>query len=83
MPITSPAHYTNTNKTVRGTAHCLTPAILCSIILTQGCKNPRVQAIELWTVGPKICGSSVWNFNRVILFAPRVLTWLVDFWRTR
>ena len=33
------------------------------------------------TVVPNICGSSVWNFFRITLLAPRIVGWLLNFWK--
>ena len=38
-------------------------------------------ATQFCTVVPNICGSSVWNFLHVTILAPRILRWLLDFWK--
>jgi hypothetical protein len=53
--------------------------------LTQWCNNP--EGLMTWeakccTVAPKIGGSSVWNVPLVSILAPRILKWLVEFWKT-
>jgi hypothetical protein len=44
-------------------------------------KNQVAEATELCTVVPNIFGSSVWNLLYSILLAPRILRWLLDFWK--
>jgi len=49
----------------------------------QGCKKLVCQvtvATKFCTVAPNIFGSSVWDMLHVMLLAPRILRWLLDFW---
>jgi len=32
-------------------------------------------------VAPNICGSLVWNLLHVTLLEPKILRWLLDFWK--
>ena len=50
----------------------------------QGCTNPRHQVtkvIKLCTMEVTICASSQWNLLHVTLLVPRILRWLLDFWK--
>ena len=50
----------------------------------QGCTNPGWQvarATELRTAAPGFCVSSVWKWLHVVHLAPRILVWLLDFWK--
>jgi len=38
-------------------------------------------ASKFCLVAPDICGSSVWNLLCVALVVPRILRWLLDFWK--
>ena len=53
--------------------------------LEQGCINSGrliVMATTFCTVAPNIWGPSVWNLLHVTILAPRILRWLLDFWKT-
>jgi hypothetical protein len=39
------------------------------------------RATKFVTVAPNICGPSVWNLLHVTLLAPRILKWLLHFWK--
>ena len=50
----------------------------------QGCTNPRLQvtvANEVCTGVPQIFGFWVWNLLHVTVLAPRIVRWLLDFWK--
>ena len=50
----------------------------------QGCANPGIQvavATKFSTVAPIICGFSALNSLHVTLLAPRILRWLLEFWK--
>ena len=50
----------------------------------QGSTNSRCRsahATKFCTVAPNICGSQVWNLLLVTLQAPRLLRWLLEFWK--
>ena len=54
------------------------------VVLTQGCPNPGRQVAppeKFGTVAPNICGPAVCNLLHVTLLAPRILRWLLDFWK--
>jgi hypothetical protein len=38
-------------------------------------------ATKFCAVAPNICGSSVWNLLYVTLLSPKILRWLLDFWK--
>ena len=40
-----------------------------------GAMSPRL------TLTPNICSSSVWFWRRVTILIPRILRWLLDFWK--
>ena len=44
-------------------------------------KRQVAEATELCTAGPNIFGSSMWNLLYSTLLAPRILRWLLDFWK--
>ena len=52
---------------------------LSRLPVLQGCTNPGLQVAQVTfcTVGPYICGASVWNLFHVTLVAPRILRWLL------
>ena len=41
----------------------------------------KSRAVECCTVASTVCESSVWNLFHVIHPAPRILRWLLDFWK--
>jgi hypothetical protein len=41
------------------------------------------RATKFCNVESNICGSSVWNLPHVTFLAPRILRWLLDFWKIR
>lgn len=51
----------------------------------QGCISPGRRVVRVtyfYTVASSVCGPSVWNFLHVKLVAPRILRWVLDFWKT-
>jgi hypothetical protein len=34
-----------------------------------------------FVVAPNVCGSSAWNFPNVTFLVPRILSWLLEFWK--
>ena len=51
-------------------------------VWVKGCTNPgHLGNRILYHGGHNICGSSVWNMLYVILLAPRIFRWLLDFWK--
>jgi hypothetical protein len=51
---------------------------------SQRCTSPGRQvsvANNFCTVAPNICGPSVWNVLHVTLLTPRILRWLLGFWK--
>jgi hypothetical protein len=59
-------------------------SILSLYYTRQGCTNPGrpvAMATKFFKVMPDICGFSVWALFRVIFLAPRILRWLLDFWK--
>jgi hypothetical protein len=49
-----------------------------------GCTNPRCRvtaSTKFCMVAPNICGPWVWNLLHITLLAPRILRWLIDFWK--
>jgi hypothetical protein len=38
-------------------------------------------ARKVCAVAPDICGFCLWNLLHVTLLSPRILTWLLDFWK--
>ena len=58
--------------------------VLCPRIPCRSCTNIGRQfamATKFCTVGPNICRSSVLNFLYVTVLAPRILRWVLDFWK--
>lgn len=54
------------------------------LLLHQACTNPGRQiawATKYCTVAPNIFGSSVWNSCHVTIPAPRILRWVLRFWK--
>jgi hypothetical protein len=50
----------------------------------QGYTNSERQvawAKKFYKVVPNICGSSAWNLLYFTLLAPKILRWLLDFWK--
>jgi len=41
----------------------------------------RLPWYKIFMVAPNICGSLVWNLLFVTVLAPRILRWLLDFWK--
>ena len=41
----------------------------------------KPQTTEFCTVAPNVCGSSVRKLLHVTLLMPRILRWLLDFWK--
>jgi hypothetical protein len=53
-------------------------------IMKQVCANPGCQvpwSAKFCVAVPYICGSAVWNFLHVTRLTPRILWWLLDFWK--
>jgi len=63
---------------VRVGAACCTDCLFNSqVLILQGWANPGPQVVpsaEFCAVAPDICWSSAWNFHRVVLLAPRILS---------
>jgi hypothetical protein len=52
--------------------------------LSQGCTNLERQVTRpttFCTLASNICQSSVWNVLHVTFLVPRILRWLLDFWK--
>jgi len=52
--------------------------------VAEGCAHPRRQVVLMTKFGnvePNICGSLVWNLLVVTILEPRILKWLLDFWK--
>ena len=57
--------------------------LIISVII-QGCTNPGRQVArttKVCTVAPNICGFLVWNLLHITLMAPRILSWLLYFFK--
>jgi hypothetical protein len=39
------------------------------------------QMTKVCVVSPNICDSLVWNLLQVTILDPKILTWLLDFWK--
>ena len=53
-----------------------------AFVWVKGCTNPgHLGNCILYRGGHYICGSSLWNMLYVILLAPRIFRWLLDFWK--
>ena len=53
-------------------------------IIKQGCANLGCQvpwSAKFCVAVPYICGSTVWNFLHVTHLTPRILWWLLEFWK--
>ena len=56
----------------------------CKNLFKQECTNPGCQITwktKFCMVEPNICGALVWNLFHVTVLAPRILRWLIDFWK--
>jgi hypothetical protein len=42
---------------------------------------PKSRTTKFYTAAPNICGSSVWNLLHATLPEPRILRWLLNFWK--
>jgi len=52
--------------------------------IQKGCINPRHQVswvTKFCEGATNVCGSSPWNMLNVSLLAPKILKWLLDFWK--
>jgi len=48
-----------------------------------GCANPSRQVArptEFYKMAPNVCESLVWDLLRATVLAPRILSWILDFW---
>jgi len=53
-------------------------------IIKQVCTNSGRQvpwSAKFCAAVPYICGSAVWNFLHIAHLTPRILWWLLDFWK--
>ena len=56
--------------------------VLC--VIDQGCTNVGQEVTivtNFCTVMPNICGPSLWNLHHITFLLPRILGWLLDFWK--
>ena len=69
---------------VKGDRNKVLYSVIVTLILTQSCKNHGRQvamATKFCTVAPNICGSSVRDLLQVSLVVPRILWWLLIYWK--
>jgi len=53
-------------------------------VLENGCINLGRQVArktKFCTVASNICGISAWSLFHVCLLAPKILSWILDFWK--
>jgi hypothetical protein len=58
------------------------PPSSANFLEARGAQIPGARATKFCTVAPNICGPSMWNLLYVTLMAPRILEWLLDFWKS-
>jgi len=63
---------------------CYSDAEVVLHLKRRGCTHPTsqiAQVTKFCMVAHNICGTSVWNLFHVTLLAPRILKWILNFWK--